>query len=96
MLPRAAARCCSPPGCQQPAPHGWEVFPGQAEAGDKFKPGRLLDDGVKSPWHCVFLDHQGPKIAPGHRSGAVDPISLPAVTRLPLPPWLRALLALLC
>lgn len=57
--------------------HGWEVFPGQAKAGDKFKPGRLLDDGVKSPWHRVFLDHQGPKIAPVLRSGAVDPVSLP-------------------
>lgn len=57
--------------------HGWEVFPGQAKAGDKFKPGRLLDDGVKSPWHRVFLDPQGPKIAPVLRSGAVDPVSLP-------------------
>uniref|UniRef100_A0A8C9F5W9 Uncharacterized protein n=1 Tax=Pavo cristatus TaxID=9049 RepID=A0A8C9F5W9_PAVCR len=35
---------------------GWEVLPGQAEGGDNFKPGRLLGNEVKSPWHCVFLE----------------------------------------
>jgi len=42
---------CHPESCC-----GWGLFLGQAEGGDSSKPGRLLGNEVKSPWHCVFLD----------------------------------------
>lgn len=47
---------CRPESCC-----GWEVLPAQAERGDNFKPGRLLGNEIKSPWHCIFLDREAPE-----------------------------------
>lgn len=58
---------------------GWH-FHDRQMGGDKFKPGRLLGNKVKSAWHCVFLDHQGCKIAPVHRLGTLTLFLCP-VTR---------------